>query len=348
VKSEQKLQGQLSTQRAALALALVAIGSAALIHGWSDAASALRRGGACGVFLVSDAIAAPTRTQAVWVRYDPGEGTLDATSVPPHAVLDPAQPSLRVHGLYVQALQETRQPGAATEMVAGRIARALDGCRGGKVFFLHLDAAGVQALTEGPVAAAATPATDRAALQLDPALERADRLLRGVLDKPAGFWRLARAVAAKPGVTNLSAYDLAVFGQEALGLRRSALRAAELPLDRRGWVLQEGLRRLWGQAQQSRPILAEVLNASSRAAAAAVLTRRLRARGVDVVYYGNLGTPLQRTWILDRSGDRQAVTELQKLLPAAEIRSWTVLAPERLLHASILIGEDWEKEVTQE
>jgi hypothetical protein len=89
------------------------------------------------------------------------------------------------------------------------------------------------------------------------------------------------------------------------------------------------------------PILAEVLNATSRRGLARTVTRQLRQRGVDVVYFGTAsGKPAAETEILVRRGDDTApALRVARALGVGKVR--VAPAPERRVDLTVLIGQDY-------
>lgn len=359
---EELLARSQRAERAAALLGAVAVGAALLLHSWSASALALRQGPFQAVLLVSDSLARAQSSDAVLLRYDPGAGTADLVSLPAPSVLGASGERRKLGRLYAGALKARPGPEAPAEPQAAAVedraqALRLQDATAEAVRllqeglgettprpYLHLDAAGAALLAGGG------PGPDDAAAGVRPGLRQALALFHAAHDGALGPWGALRALGPRArALSDLSRYDLAVLGLEGLGVAGANVRPVQLPAGRRGEFPIEELRRLESPVARARPVQVEVLNAGARAGAAAAVTRRLRERGVDVVYFGNLGRALQRTWVLDRSGDRAAAKELARLLTLSGVegprpQAWTVLAPERLLHASVLLGTDLEAE----
>ncbi|MBI4501153.1 MAG: LytR C-terminal domain-containing protein [Gemmatimonadetes bacterium] len=86
-------------------------------------------------------------------------------------------------------------------------------------------------------------------------------------------------------------------------------------------------------------ITVEVLNETAVDGLAREVARRLRGRGIDVVYFGT-ATRRDRdsTVILVRRGDTAAATAVRRALGSGRIA--VELDPDRLLDASVLVGRD--------
>ena len=87
-------------------------------------------------------------------------------------------------------------------------------------------------------------------------------------------------------------------------------------------------------------ITVEVLNSTDVGGLARDVTRRLRRRGIDVVYFGSSADRrnLDSTVILVRRGDTTAAVAVRDALGGGKIA--VELDPDRLLDASVLVGRD--------
>jgi hypothetical protein len=87
-------------------------------------------------------------------------------------------------------------------------------------------------------------------------------------------------------------------------------------------------------------ITVEVLNATDTDGLARAAARRLRRRGIDVIYLGSAGERrnLDSTLILVRRGDSAAALAVRKALGLGRIAVES--DPQRLLDASVLLGRD--------
>jgi hypothetical protein len=86
-------------------------------------------------------------------------------------------------------------------------------------------------------------------------------------------------------------------------------------------------------------ITVEVLNATAVDGLARDVTRRLRRRGIDVLYFGSAGERrLDSTRILVRRGDSSAAIAVREALGAGRVS--VELDPKRLLDVSVLVGRD--------
>jgi len=86
-------------------------------------------------------------------------------------------------------------------------------------------------------------------------------------------------------------------------------------------------------------VTVEVLNGSGIDGLARDVTRRLRRRGIDVLYFGSAAeTSRDSTVILIRRGDSLAAVAVRKALGTGRIA--VQLDPQRLLDASVIVGRD--------
>jgi hypothetical protein len=85
-------------------------------------------------------------------------------------------------------------------------------------------------------------------------------------------------------------------------------------------------------------LVVEVLNATRIDGLARAMTRRLRAAGIDVVYFGSSRESLDSTLILIRRGDSAGAVRVRGVLGAGRIVE--ELDPRLLLDVSVLLGLD--------
>ena len=86
-------------------------------------------------------------------------------------------------------------------------------------------------------------------------------------------------------------------------------------------------------------VVVEVLNASGRPGLARQVTRLLRQRGVDVIYFGTAAAPSETTLVLVRRGELARGHQALRALGRGLVRS----APDTLLRvdATVLLGRDY-------
>lgn len=90
----------------------------------------------------------------------------------------------------------------------------------------------------------------------------------------------------------------------------------------------------------SKRVRVEVLNAAGRAGLAREATRRLRARGFDVVYFGNAGEfGRDSSVVLDRVGDLRTARSVAGALGIRSVASEPDSS--RLLDVTVVLGLDW-------
>lgn len=90
----------------------------------------------------------------------------------------------------------------------------------------------------------------------------------------------------------------------------------------------------------SKRVRVEVLNAAGRAGLAREATRRLRARGFDVVYFGNAEEfGRDSSVVLDRVGDLRTARSVAGALGIRSVASEPDSS--RLLDVTVILGLDW-------
>jgi hypothetical protein len=87
-------------------------------------------------------------------------------------------------------------------------------------------------------------------------------------------------------------------------------------------------------------VIVEVLNGSGRTGLARQVTRRLRLRGVDVIYFGNADALADTTVLLVRRGEVARGHEAARALEQGIVRS--AADSLRRVDVSIILGRDYE------
>jgi len=96
-----------------------------------------------------------------------------------------------------------------------------------------------------------------------------------------------------------------------------------------------------GPVEIGEPIRVEVLNGGGAPGAAREVTRTLRSKGFDVVFFGNAGSfDLDSTVVVDRVDDIERARLVADSLGVRRVRSEP--DPELLLDVTVLLGRDWE------
>lgn len=85
----------------------------------------------------------------------------------------------------------------------------------------------------------------------------------------------------------------------------------------------------------------DVLNATGEAKLAQRVTDYLRSRGFDVVEIGNYREPLERTLVVDRTGDAQAAVQVAEALGISPEQVMQKIDKTLYLDVSVLIGKDY-------
>ena len=88
-----------------------------------------------------------------------------------------------------------------------------------------------------------------------------------------------------------------------------------------------------------RSITVEVLNGTRRQGLARVATRVLRARGIDVVFFGNADSAADSTRVFVRRGDPVRGKDVVEALGAGRLRIGP--DPVRRVDATVILGEDY-------
>jgi hypothetical protein len=93
------------------------------------------------------------------------------------------------------------------------------------------------------------------------------------------------------------------------------------------------------QVPEPTGITVEVLNGSNRPGLARAVTRELRARGFDVLYFGTARDSARDSEVLLRRGDSSAAARVASVLGIAKVR----VAPDTLLRldVTVFLGRDF-------
>ncbi|MEP0823110.1 MAG: LytR C-terminal domain-containing protein [Ignavibacterium sp.] len=86
----------------------------------------------------------------------------------------------------------------------------------------------------------------------------------------------------------------------------------------------------------------DVLNATGEAKLAQRMTDYLRSRGFDVVEIGNYREPLERTLVIDRSGNSRAAVQVAEALGVPVEQVMQKIDKTLYLDVSVFIGNDYE------
>ena len=126
---------------------------------------------------------------------------------------------------------------------------------------------------------------------------------------------------------------------------RAALLFEALALDPSGLVISQG-----GVPRADHPVWREpggtvtvqVLNASGRRGAAEAVTRRLRARGADVVDFGNYVSIQPRTKIVNCSGGLEGARRVRDLLGLGNLEIYSKPEKAPVADVRVIIGPDFD------
>ncbi|GJQ20374.1 MAG: hypothetical protein HBSIN02_07290 [Bacteroidia bacterium] len=86
----------------------------------------------------------------------------------------------------------------------------------------------------------------------------------------------------------------------------------------------------------------DVFNATGEAKLAQRMTDYLRSRGFDVVEIGNYREPLERTMVIDRSGNSRAAVQVAEALGVPMEQVLQRIDKTLYLDVSVFIGKDYE------
>jgi LCP family protein required for cell wall assembly len=187
------------------------------------------------------------------------------------------------------------------------------------------------------------------------------RTLAAPLRSPQILWRGPRALAAAWGSwrSNLRPWEWAALALEARRLKSSGINTLLLPGSPRGaaWEMDPGrtayvLGRLENSApaapvspETAAPSAAEsparvkVWNASERKGLALEVVRFLRARGFDVVEWGNYNGRQARSRVVDRSGRFDRAREVAGALGVASL--YSDVDPALRTDVDVVLGQDF-------
>ncbi len=94
------------------------------------------------------------------------------------------------------------------------------------------------------------------------------------------------------------------------------------------------------ESSLTRPVVAEVWNASGKKGYARQMTDYLRKRNVDVVRFGNYGVYKRYTQIISRKGELKPAREVAKIIGCRNIK--TELDSSRMVDINVVIGKDFK------
>jgi hypothetical protein len=97
---------------------------------------------------------------------------------------------------------------------------------------------------------------------------------------------------------------------------------------------------LIADGQKERTIQMDVFNGAGESKLAQRLTEYLRSRGFDVVETGNLREELEKTLVVDRSGNTQAALQVAQALGIPENQVIQKIDKNLYLDVSVFIGKD--------
>jgi len=178
--------------------------------------------------------------------------------------------------------------------------------------------------------------------------------LRSWRSKPGLLWQYYRALALihSKSLTNITPYDMILCTFEIAGLNISDFRVATLPGERTGKkfissAAESEILRDRVSTQEpgavSGVITAEILNATGKPRIALEVTRFLRARDVDVLYFGNHASTEPRTRILDRSGRIEASKKVRDLLELGQLEITSELDKSKSVDVTVILGSDFQQ-----
>lgn len=87
------------------------------------------------------------------------------------------------------------------------------------------------------------------------------------------------------------------------------------------------------------PVIAEVRNASGRPGLARQVTRLLRERGIDVVYFGNASPEVDSTTVMIRRGSASAGEAVARVLGVKRVAGTPDAKPR--VDVTVLLGRDY-------
>lgn len=86
----------------------------------------------------------------------------------------------------------------------------------------------------------------------------------------------------------------------------------------------------------------DVLNATAESKLAQRMTDFLRSRGFDVVEIGNYAGDLQKTLVIDRTGNREAAVRVARSIGVPETQVIQKIDKNLYLDVSVYIGDDFQ------
>lgn len=159
-------------------------------------------------------------------------------------------------------------------------------------------------------------------------LEQGDRLR---------FWTSLRHALAAPGGPPI--LDRIVLALEWRRLNSRNIRCAWLPEPPQTAELFARLLNVKSSASAVSAPTAEVLNATGKKGMASEVTKVLRSKGVDVVFFGNT-SERRRTVVFDRLGSIETARRIADLLGCPGAEPVTQVDTKKLVDVTIVLGED--------
>ena len=87
----------------------------------------------------------------------------------------------------------------------------------------------------------------------------------------------------------------------------------------------------------------DILNASGVAGIGMKLTKQLREFGVDVIDVGNFSSEVEKSFIIDRIGNREHAKALAKLVELDSSNIVQQISHEYLVNLSLVVGKDYQR-----
>lgn len=143
------------------------------------------------------------------------------------------------------------------------------------------------------------------------------------------FWK--NFFSAVRGGAALPRFDLALLALELHGVPPAGIRPT--------WLSAEKASASAAEPSESRPITAEVFNASGQKGVASRATKILRSKGLDVVYSGNAAVQ-PRTMIYDRTGRLENASRAAEMLDCPAAQAVTQVDLKKLVDVTVVLAAD--------
>ncbi|MBU2574175.1 MAG: LytR C-terminal domain-containing protein [Elusimicrobia bacterium] len=183
-----------------------------------------------------------------------------------------------------------------------------------------------------------------------PDLDRVSVMLNGWRNKPGYFLGMAAYIRdlKRTEATNLSWHDLLLISLELSRLNSADFIITDLPKDffDKTRVTEETAsprNKVPGSAPEPAAVRLEVLNASGRKGLAEQVTRYLREKGFDVIYFGNYGAAAKQTKIVNCSGNIAAARLARKALGLKDLEIYSKIEKPAVVQARIILGADFNE-----